>query len=239
MPLRKILIYIVWAGLLAAFACVLLYTYIVAVTASSIADSIDDLPHTEAALVLGASVSSKGALSPVLKDRADEAIALYKAGKVSKMLVTGDNATLSHNEVDPVGKYMVAEGIPKEDIFLDHAGFDTYSSMYRARDVFAVTSITIVSQPFHLPRAVFIAHSLGLTAYGAGASSQSGSLYIYNYLREIPATVKAAFDITFLRIPKYLGEQYPITGAGDATWGGAEFASTTEQVATTTPAVQQ
>jgi len=67
--------------------------------------------------------------------------------------VTGDNATLSHDEVDPVGKYMVALGIPKDDIFLDHAGFDTYSSMYRARDVFEVQSVTIVSQPFHLPRA--------------------------------------------------------------------------------------
>ena len=180
---------------------------------------MDKLPHTEAALVLGASVTSGGVLSPILKERADEAISLYRAGKVDKILVTGDNATLSHDEVDPVGKYMAALGIPKKDIFLDHAGFDTYSSMYRARDVFGVQSLTIVSQPFHLPRAVFIAQSLGLKAYGAGAGK--GELYVYNSLREIPSSVKAVYDIMFARVPKYLGEQYPIEGDGSATWGGA------------------
>lgn len=205
--------------MLVALVCAGLYAYIVYSTNARIVDSFDALPHTEVALVLGASVSSGGVLSAVLKERADEAIALYKAGKVDKMLVTGDNATLSHDEVDPVGKYMVSQGIPKAGIFLDHAGFDTYSSMYRARDVFIVHSMTIVSQPFHLPRAVFIARALGIDAYGAGAS-QNG-LLIYNSLREIPASDKALFDLMFARVPKYLGEQYPITGDGSATWGGA------------------
>jgi SanA protein len=211
------------AVLAAAFCCVLLYSYIEYATGASIYTSMNALPHTQVALVLGASVTAEGALSPVLKERADEAISLYEAGKVDKILVTGDNATLSHDEVDPVGKYMVALGIPKEDIFLDHAGFDTYSSMYRARDVFEVQSMTIVSQPFHLPRAVFIAHALGLTAYGAGAGN--GELYVYNSLREIPSSVKAVYDIIFARVPKYLGQQYPIEGDGEATWGG--FSTTT------------
>lgn len=219
MPWRKIIICIVWAAVLAALFCVLLYAYIVYATRASIYTSIDALPHTQVALVLGASVNSDGTLSPILQERADEAITLFNAGKVDKILVTGDNATLSYDEVDPVGKYMVAKGIPKDDIFLDHAGFDTYSSMYRARDVFEVTSMTVVSQPFHLPRAVYIAHALGLTAYGAGAGD--GELYLYNSIREIPASVKAVYDIAFSRVPEYLGQQYPITGDGSPTWGGA------------------
>ena len=211
--------------ILGVLLCTGLYGYIVYVTKATIYTSADAVPHTQVALVLGASVTSNGELSEVLQERADEAVALYKAGKVSKIMVTGDNATLSHDEVDPVGKYMAAQGIPKEDIFLDHAGFDTYSSMYRARDVFDVTSVTIVSQPFHLPRAVFIARSLGLDAYGVDAS-QDG-LLIYNWVREVPASDKALFDLFFSRVPKYLGQQYPITGDGSDTWGGAGDATTT------------
>ncbi|HEY5383408.1 MAG TPA: ElyC/SanA/YdcF family protein [Candidatus Paceibacterota bacterium] len=219
MPFRKIILTIVAAALTAALLCAGLYAYIVYATQKSIFSSIDALPSAQTALVLGASVTSGGALSPVLKERADEAIVLYNTHKVTKILVTGDNATLSHDEVDPVGKYMVAAGIPKADIFLDHAGFDTYSSMYRARTVFEVTSMIVVSQPFHLPRAVFIAQALGLTAYGMDAGK--GELFLYNDIREIPASVKAVYDLLFARVPKFLGEQYPITGDGSATWGGA------------------
>ncbi len=208
---------------LAFLVCALLYAYVWYGTKPYIFDSIDATPVTQAALVLGASVTSGGQLSPILKDRADRAIALYTAGKVKKILVTGDNATLSHDEVDPVGKYLVTQGISREDIFLDHAGFDTYSSMYRARDVFDVSTITIVSQPFHLPRAVFIARSLGLEAYASPASTNGSN--VYNYIREIPATVKAAYDLLFSRVPKYLGQQYPIIGDGENTWGG--FSTTT------------
>ena len=208
---------------LVALVCAAFYGYIAYTTAPYIFKSIETTPKTQVALVLGASVTAGGNLSPVLKERADQAVTLYRAGKVRKILVTGDNATLSHDEVDPVGKYMFALGIPKADIFLDHAGFDTYSSMYRARDVFDVTSMTIVSQPFHLPRAVYIARSLGLTAYASQANTNG--LNLYNYIREIPASTKAEYDILFSRVPKYLGKQYPITQNGEDTWGG--FSTTT------------
>lgn len=221
--MRRVIKYLVWAVVFAALASMLLYAYIDYDTQKYIYTSISALPKTQVALVLGASVTAEGQLSPILTERANQAIALYKAGKVSKILVTGDNATLTHDEVDPVGRYMVSQGIPMGDIFLDHAGFDTYSSMYRARDVFDVTNLTIVSQPFHLPRAVFIARNLGLTAYASPAPQQG--LELYNWLREIPASVKALYDILFSRVPKYLGQQYPITGDGTETWGG--FSSTT------------
>lgn len=178
--------------------------------------SAPQAPTTTVAMILGAAVMQSGELSPILRERADRGAELYMLGKVKKILVTGDNSALSHNEVNPVGNYLAARGIPKGDIFLDHAGFDTYSSMYRARDVFGVTDVIIVSQPFHLARAVLIARRLGLTAYGVGAGS--GTELVYNTLREIPATLKAIFDLTFSRIPKYLGPQFPITGDGSETW---------------------
>lgn len=178
-------------------------------------DSIETVPQTEVAVVLGASVV-RGEPSPLLAKRADAALALYKSGKVKKILVTGDNAALTHDEVTPVRKYLLENGVPPEDIFLDHAGFDTYSSMYRARDVFRVRSLTITTQDFHLPRALGIARYLGVDAYGYVAEGAEGSLS--DYLREIPASFKALIDLVLAREPKYLGPALPISGGGQITW---------------------
>ncbi|MDO8548493.1 MAG: ElyC/SanA/YdcF family protein [bacterium] len=222
--------YVVWAVLLGVFVCAAMLAYIASQTREYIYSDITKVPDTEVAMVLGASVTSSGELSGILKERADEAAALYRAGKVKKILVTGDNGTVSHNEVDPTARYLVSFDVRADDIFLDHAGFDTYSSMYRARDVFAVTSVTIVSQDFHLPRAVYLARSMGLIAYGVEAPG--GGVHLFNYVREIPATVKAVWEVVLSRTPKYLGPQYPITGDGRATWGSA--ASTSSGQATST-----
>jgi SanA protein len=201
----------------AAFGVLLLgYIGVWAVTHSFIYSATGAVPETQAAMVLGASVDPDGTLSPVLQERADEAIALYKAHKVLKILVSGDNAASNYDEVGPVRRYLLSAGIPPADIFLDHAGFDTYSSMYRARAIFDITSLTIVSQPFHLPRAVFIARHLGIDAYGAQAGE--GELYIYYSLREVPAFIKAFYDVETNRVPEYLGSQFPITGDGEKTW---------------------
>ena len=172
-------------------------------------------PHAEVVLILGASVA-RGAPLPVLAARADAAIALYKAGVVEKVLVTGDNSALSHDEVTPVRKYLLDRGVKAEDIFLDHAGFDTYSSMYRARSVFNIHSLIITTQDFHLPRSLWIARALGLEAYGFRAEGAEGSHY--DALREIPATLKALVDVTVHRAPRYLGPAIPIQGDGQSTW---------------------
>lgn len=179
----------------------------------------DTVGKAQVAMVLGASVTSHGILSPVLKERADLAARLYQSGTVSKILVSGDNSTLEYDEVYPVGKYLLALGIPQEDIFLDYAGFDTYSSMYRARDVFRVTSVIIASQRYHLSRALFIARSLGLDARGVDAGV-SGERYFTYALREIPASFKAAFEVWFGRVPKYLGRQFPVSESSTETWLG-------------------
>jgi SanA protein len=173
------------------------------------------IPLTQVAIVLGASVEDNKVPSPILAERADAAIQLYEDGKVSKILVTGDNATTDYDEVNPVQHYLLAAGIPPQDIFLDHAGFDTYSSMYRAKTVFDATSAIIVTQDFHLPRAVFTARALGMQAYGYDAP---GGGSFFDYLREIPASAKALLDLADHRVPQYLGQQYPLTGDGQATW---------------------
>ncbi len=179
-------------------------------TKAFIFSDIKDLPEAEAVIIPGAAIFSNGDLSAILKDRVDIAILLYKDKKVSKILVSGDNSSVGHNEVNPVRNYLLKNDIPEGDIFLDHAGFDTYSTMYRARDIFGVTSVIIATQAFHLPRAVFIAKELGIEAYGIKADI-SQPLF-YNYIREIFAKEKAVFDLALHLKPKFLGEKIPIMG---------------------------
>lgn len=197
----------------------ILITFIVATnivfyigTKSYIYNDAMDAPYAEVALVPGAAILPGNKLSSIFTDRADMAIKLYAAQKVSKIIVSGDNSTLSHDEVDPARLYLTRKGIPDQDIFLDHAGFDTYSSMYRARDIFGVTSLLIASQSFHLPRAVFIARELGMKAYGV--RSDVGHVLLRNYVREVFADEKAVFDLVAKTRPKYLGDKIPITGDG-------------------------
>jgi SanA protein len=170
------------------------------------------VPNAEAVMIPGAAILANGALSSIFKDRVDMAIRLYKAKKAPKILVSGDNSTVSHNEVNPVRNYLLQQGVPDQDIFLDHAGFDTYSSMYRARDIFGITSMLIATQSFHLPRAVFIARELGMDAYGV--NSDNGTSLFRNYAREVFADEKAMLDLVLGRSPKYLGDRIPITGDG-------------------------
>jgi len=181
-------------------------------TYSYIYDSVADTPEAEVAIIPGAAVLKSGALSPIFRDRVDMAIALYEAGKVMKILVSGDNSTVIYNEVNPVRLYLIERGVPDEDIFLDHAGFDTYSTMYRARDVSGVSSMLISTQSFHLPRSVFTAHALGVSAYGVNADV--GHILWRNYVREALAKELAVFELIVKRVPKYLGEKIPINGDG-------------------------
>jgi SanA protein len=175
-------------------------------------DDHTEVPTSQAVLIPGAAILKNGGLSPIFLDRVNTAITLYEKKKVSKILVSGDNSTVSHNEVNPVRLYLLDKGIPDEDIFLDHAGFDTYSSMYRARDVFQVSSVIVTTQSFHLPRAIFIGRILGMEAYGVNADL--GHILFRNNVREVFARVKAVLDLSSGREPKYLGEKIPISGDG-------------------------
>ena|SRR3989344_4915345 len=184
-------------------------------TADYIVFNPSEASTSTVAMVLGASVI-QGEPSPVLRERALGALELYRTGKVQKILVTGDDSVAGFDEVTPVREMLQAEGVLAEDIFLDHAGFDTYSSMYRARDVFEIKDVVVVTQAFHLPRAVFLARTLGLEAYGLAVPERGDPLT--NDLREWGASHKAMFDLLMIRVPTYLGPHYPITGNGQETW---------------------
>lgn len=176
-----------------------------------------DVQPAQAALVLGAYVFPDGRPSAMVEDRLIMAESLYKAGKVKKILISGDHGRVEYDEVNAMRRYLEAKGVPTADIFMDHAGFDTYDSMYRARDVFQVHSAVVVTQRFHLPRAVWLARQMGLEAEGVVADRWVYDKASYYEAREVLARVKAFGEWLFQRKPVFLGPVIPITGDGRAT----------------------
>jgi len=182
---------------------------------------IDSVPNRTAVLVLGSQTMGRR-LSPVLQDRVDAGISLMENRKGEKLLLSGDHGQIYYDEVNAMRLYVLenAPGILEEDIFMDHAGFSTWDSMYRARDVFEVKDVLIVTQDFHISRAVCMARSLGLDAVGYGVNQErfrGPSLRSWQ-VREYFARVKAFYSIVFKPKPRYLGDKIPITGDGRATW---------------------
>jgi SanA protein len=170
--------------------------------------NINLLPEAQVALILGASVTSKGELSDILNDRAQAAIELYKMGKVKKILVSGDYSSEYYNEVGSVKKYLAGKNIPDDDIYLDPSGFDTYDSVYRAKEVFEAKSVIVVSQDYHLPRAVYIGRSLGLPTYGY--PTQSGRIFEkikFFEIRERFANIKAVSEVLLNTKPIVSGDK--------------------------------
>jgi SanA protein len=177
----------------------------------------DQAPKSEVAIVLGAKVFQNGHLSAILGDRVKTGIELYQQGKVKKLLMSGDHGQESYDEVNAMAKFAIDHGIPEEDVFMDHAGFSTYDSMYRASDVFEVKSAIIVTQEFHLPRAVYLAKAMGIEAVGVYADKQKYNNEGYLYRRELLARIKAVGELMLGGKPKYLGPVIPITGDGKVT----------------------
>jgi len=182
--------------------------------------SPEDAPHAQCAIVLGARVYQGGTLSAMLADRMDVAIQLFKLGKVDKLLVSGDHGTVTYDEVNAMLAYAVARGVPDEAVFTDHAGFDTYDTMYRARDVFMVKTAIIVTQGYHLSRAVYTARGLGLQAVGVKADLHPLYSPLRNKTREIFARLNAFVQLHVTHPgPRFLGPALPITGSGRVTRG--------------------
>ena len=170
-------------------------------------------------IVLGALVEPNGSLSIMLQDRVDEGIKLYKLGVSKKILMSGDHLNKNYDEVNAMRKYAIEKGVPDEDIFMDHAGLSTYDSMYRARDIFQCKKVIIVTQKFHLSRAIYIAKSLGMEAYGVNSNQTKYGSYrdFLNNSREFLARNKAFLDCLTKPKPTYLGDPIPISGSGIAT----------------------
>ena len=172
-------------------------------------------------IVLGAYVKTNGQPSDMLRDRLDTAIALYESGVSDRILVSGDHGSAGYNEVGIMKKYLVENGIPESDVFMDHAGFSTYETMYRAKEVFLTDSyykkVIVVTQEYHLYRALYIAESVGLDAYGVPADLHTYRGQIKRDIREVLARFKDYFSCYLEASPKYLGEPISIFGDGNDT----------------------
>ncbi len=168
-------------------------------------------------LVLGAGLLPDGSPSLMLGERIRTGVELYKAGVAPKLLMSGDHSRSDHDEVNAMKDAAKAQGVPSEDIFMDHAGFATYDSFYRAGAIFGVKKVVIVTQAYHLPRAIWIARRLGLEAVGVACDTRRYAGQLYRDVREILARDKDFFKCILKPLPRYLGEAIPIWGSGDVT----------------------
>ena len=175
------------------------------------------LTDVDCILVLGCYVHDSGRPSDMLADRLRRGIELYQSGAAPKVLMSGDHGQKDYNEVKAMKLKAVEAGIPSEDIFMDHAGFSTYESIFRARDVFAADKIIIVTQEYHLYRALHVANALGVEAYGVGADYHTYVGQAYRELREILARNKDFATSILKPAPTYLGEVIPVSGDGNLT----------------------
>ena len=176
-----------------------------------------ELKDVDCILVLGCQVLDDGTPSLMLRDRLDTAIALYEAGAAPKLLMSGDHSREDYDEVGAMKRYAMAAGVPSEDIFLDHAGFSTYESIYRAKALFGAEKILIVTQEYHLYRAVYIAQKLGLEAWGVPAEGPVYAGQSMREVREILARCKDVLTSTLQLPPAGLEGSFSLDGSGDVT----------------------
>lgn len=170
----------------------------------------DDAPGRPLAIVFGAGYLPSGRLSDALADRMDTAIDLYEAGKVNKLLLTGDNRFADYNEPAAMAAYARARGVPGQDLVLDYAGRRTYDSCYRAGTIFGVERAVLVTQAFHLPRALYTCERLGLDAVGVVADRHRYLRSPWYQLRELAALTRAWLDVNVLKPTPILGEPIPV-----------------------------
>lgn len=175
------------------------------------------ISSADAIVVLGASVFADGTPSGILQDRLDDGIALYFAGVAPKLIMSGDNGTESYNEVRVMKQYAIAQGVPSEDIFCDHAGFSTYESMYRAKHVFGCQRIVVATQTYHLYRALWSAKSLGMQATGVPSDYHEYQKQLQYDIREVPARTKDFFKALFRMPSTYVGDAISLDQDGDVT----------------------
>lgn len=160
---KRLILYVMGAGIL-VLLCLLLIDYHVSGIGAKYMRNTADIPEVDAIIIFGAYVMPDGTVWEMLGDRLDYGYNLYREKKSLKILVSGDHGKITYDEVNNMRKYLQAKGVPREDIFMDHAGFDTYDTLYRAKDVFMVKKAVLVTQGFQLERALYIAEKLGIEA---------------------------------------------------------------------------
>ena len=170
----------------------------------------DTVPPIRAVVVFGAGLTAEGNPTAVLQDRVATAADLYFSGKVEKILMSGDNRFINYNEPGAMSAYAVELGVPEEDIVLDYAGRRTYDTCYRAVEIFQLSEAILVTQQFHLPRALYSCEKLGLKTVGVSADLRTYRDSGYWSIREIPACLTAFFQVHLTRPEPVLGKQEPI-----------------------------
>ena len=198
-------------GLFVLFG-LLLPKFIILLYAAPRTFTMDDVPAERVAIVFGAGLRYDGTPTAILRDRVETAVQLHQQGKVDKLLMSGDNSFVDYNEPEAMRQYALELGIPEEDIVLDYAGRRTYDTCYRAKAIFQVQSAILVTQSFHLPRALFLCNWFGVESTGVEANNiyfRKISRFLWN-TRELFATTQAAWDVYVTKPLPVLGEPEPI-----------------------------
>ena len=175
------------------------------------------LEDVDCIIVLGCQVRDDGTLSHMLRDRLMRGLEVYHAGAAPKLLMSGDHGRKEYDEVNAMKQYAIENGVPSEHVFMDHAGFSTYETVYRAKEIFEVDKVIIITQEYHLYRALYIADKLGLEAYGVSADLNKYAGQSMRDFREVLARCKDWAMCIFKPEPTYLGESIPVNGNGDVT----------------------
>lgn len=216
--IKRFFIILISAAVLLAAAAFVPNFIVIKKTESNIVtlEEAAELSDVDCAVILGAGVR-EGKPTPMLRDRLLVGIDLYKSGAVKKLIMSGDHGSTDYDEVNIMKSFAVDRGVPDEDIFMDHAGFSTYETIYRAREIFEADNIIIVSQKYHLYRALYIAEKLGIKSVGVSADLDTYRGQTKRDLREILARDKDFFKCIFKPKPTYLGDKIPVSGDGNLT----------------------
>lgn len=175
-----------------------------------------DIENIDCIIVLGAGIRGENP-SPMLEDRLLTSIELYEKNISNKIIVSGDHGRTNYDEVNVMKNYLIEKGIPSENIFMDHAGFSTYDSIYRAKEIFKAKKVVIITQEYHLYRALYISKELELDAYGISATKRNYMFQLKRDIREFAARIKDFIKCIFKSKSTYLGEIIPVSGNGDIT----------------------
>ena len=176
-----------------------------------------ELEDVDCIIILGCQVKDDGSLSHMLRDRLMRGLEVYETGAAPKLLMSGDHGREEYDEVGAMKNYAIENGVPSENVFMDHAGFSTYETMYRAKEIFKAEKVIIVTQEYHLYRALYIAERLGMEAYGVSADLNRYAGQSMRDFREVLARCKDWAMCIFKPEPTYLGETIPVSGNGDIT----------------------
>ena len=176
-----------------------------------------ELEDVDCIIILGCQVKDDGSLSHMLRDRLMRGLEVYEADAAPKLLMSGDHGREEYDEVGAMKNYAIENGVPSENVFMDHAGFSTYETVYRAKEIFQSDKVIIVTQEYHLYRALYIAEQFGMEAYGVSADLNRYAGQSMRDFREVLARCKDWAMCIFKPEPTYLGEAIPVSGNGDVT----------------------